>query len=727
MTNLQIKTYAKKMLVILILLLLVSFNKDLSEPISFTGDSGFLVQHTGEVQEEIYSKMLILEEGNYQIKLAYTSSEEGNALWIRNHDIQIDSAEIPVGEGELSYELRIDEPTPELQVSVHYAGKGYLELKSVELTAAQPWYRDNWVRVMLVLVAALVLLLMDVLVRTKRLSERMSFEVYVILGIAVLSSSFLLNKNSVGHGDDLAYHLTRIEGIAQGLRDGQFPVRIYPDMLSGNGYLNAMYPSLFLYIPAVFRLLGVSYVVSYKLFLIFINFATAFAMYASIKCFTKSERAVVLGTVLYVFARYRLNNMLVRGALGETLAMIFLPLVIAGVWQIAAGNQKKWWILVIGATGVIQSHVLSTVVYAVLAVVLLGTCAGKIVREKRYVELARAAGVTLLLNLGFLVPFLTYYIKGNLNLGALTETFAYWVESLNPAYLFGIFRITEDDAGFVRDFALHLPILCLFGICLVYSAQNRSVRSERDCFLRRLFVVACVLLFMTTNWFPYEKIHHVAFLDSLFSMIQFPWRFEGPAIGILAITGSVWLTEYQSIERYSNAIVVALIAMVLIDVSHWNLQWNQSITSAGTDEDRICADIIHCTEEYMVKGDGTFYGGYIVSDDQVTVQAYEKDGLRIDMMYKVTPGEHWIDLPLMHYIGYSVTNENGEEYTVMTGNAGNIRVLLDNSEWQELHIKYKEPVLFRIAVLISSGMLLLAVVTAFRSRGSGLLWGVRHG
>ena len=239
--------------------------------------------------------------------------------------------------------------------------------------------------------------------------------------------------------------------------------------------------------------------------------------------------------------------------------------------------------------------------------------------------------------------------------------------------------------------------------------------------------MVCVLLFMTTNWFPYEKIHHVAFLDSLFSMIQFPWRFEGPAIGILAITGSVWLTEYQSIERYSNAIVVALIAMVLIDVSHWNLQWNQSITSAGTDEDRICADIIHCTEEYMVKGDGTFYGGYIVSDDQVTVQAYEKDGLRIDMMYKVTPGEHWIDLPLMHYIGYSVTNENGEEYTVMTGNAGNIRVLLDNSEWQELHIKYKEPVLFRIAVLISSGMLLLAVVTAFRSRGSGLLWGVRHG
>ena len=115
----------KKVLVILVLLFLVSLNADSSEPILFTGDSGFLVQHTGDVQEEIYSKTLVLEKGNYQVQLAYTSSEEGNALRIRNHDVQIDSAEIPVGEGELCYDLRIEEPTPNLEVSVHYAGNCY--------------------------------------------------------------------------------------------------------------------------------------------------------------------------------------------------------------------------------------------------------------------------------------------------------------------------------------------------------------------------------------------------------------------------------------------------------------------------------------------------------------------------------------------------------------------------------------------------------------------------
>lgn len=721
----------KKVLVILVLLFLVSLNADSSEPILFTGDSGFLVQHTGDVQEEIYSKTLVLEKGNYQVQLAYTSSEEGNALRIRNHDVQIDSAEIPVGEGELCYDLRIEEPTPNLEVSVHYAGNGYLEVKSFALETEKPWHRDGWVRGLLVLAAALVILLLDFLVRTGKVTERMSFEIYVVLGIAVLSSSFLLNESSVGHGDDLTYHLTRIEGIAQGLRDGQFPVRIYPDMLAGNGYLNAMYPSLFLYIPAVFRLLGVSYVVSYKLFLICMNFGAAFAMYAAIKCFTKSGRAALLGTALYVFARYRLNNMLVRGALGESLAMIFLPLVIAGVWQIAAGDRRKWWILVAGATGVIQSHVLSTVVYAAIALVLFAACAGKMVREKRTAELGMAAGLILLLNLGFLVPFLTYYVKGNLNLGALTETFAYWVESLNPAYLFGIFRITHEDAGFVRDFALHLPMLCLFGFCLIYCVHHRAEMSDRDRFLRRLFVAACLLLFMTTNWFPYEMIRNVAFLDHFFSMIQFPWRFEGPAIGILIITGAVWITEYQHIEGYCNVLVAALVVMVLLDASHWNLRWNQSMTGAGADEDRTCADIIYCPQEYMVRGDGAFYGGYIVSDEQVTVHSYEKDGLRIDMIYRAEPGEHWVELPLMHYMGYVVTDEKGEDYEVMTGDAGNMRVLLENSERHELHVRYRDPVLFRIASFISI-LTILIIILILLTRGfrggpvTGPMRGVRH-
>ena len=43
------------------------------------------------------------------------------------------------------------------------------------------------------------------------------------------------------NGDDLCFHLARLEGLKDGILDGQIPVNIQPEGLGGNGYLNAMY------------------------------------------------------------------------------------------------------------------------------------------------------------------------------------------------------------------------------------------------------------------------------------------------------------------------------------------------------------------------------------------------------------------------------------------------------------------------------------------------------
>ena len=68
-------------------------------------------------------------------------------------------------------------------------------------------------------------------------------------------------------GEDLGYHLLRIENISEGLKDGQFPVKIGPIFLNGYGYASSLcYPELFLYIPAVLRILGVGIEPSYKVF-----------------------------------------------------------------------------------------------------------------------------------------------------------------------------------------------------------------------------------------------------------------------------------------------------------------------------------------------------------------------------------------------------------------------------------------------------------------------------
>ncbi len=83
----------------------------------------------------------------------------------------------------------------------------------------------GWLAVFLLLDAFLLLVVPGSLLagRDRELNACM----FVLIGIAVLTCAPLLQDNGGTQGSDWAFHLSRIEGIAQGLREGQFPVRIY--------------------------------------------------------------------------------------------------------------------------------------------------------------------------------------------------------------------------------------------------------------------------------------------------------------------------------------------------------------------------------------------------------------------------------------------------------------------------------------------------------------------
>ena len=98
---------------------------------------------------------------------------------------------------------------------------------------------------------------------------------------------------------DISYHLNRIEGIAAALRDGQFPVRIHPNILNDYGYANSIfYPELFLYLPGALRALGVNLNICYKILIAALNAGTVGIAYYSFRRLFKSQYAAYLGTVL---------------------------------------------------------------------------------------------------------------------------------------------------------------------------------------------------------------------------------------------------------------------------------------------------------------------------------------------------------------------------------------------------------------------------------------------
>ena len=58
-----------------------------------------------------------------------------------------------------------------------------------------------------------------------------------------------------------------------------------------------------------------------------------------------------LAAFLYVFSLYRFTDIYVRGALGEVLAFIFMPVALIGIYEVLWGDEKKWSWLMTGYSG----------------------------------------------------------------------------------------------------------------------------------------------------------------------------------------------------------------------------------------------------------------------------------------------------------------------------------------------------------------------------------------
>ena len=171
---------------------------------------------------------------------------------------------------------------------------------------------------------------------------------------------------------DISYHTNRIVAISEELKNGQFPVLIHSNLLDGFGYANSLfYPELFLYIPSILTVWGINFLTSYKILTIITTFFTfLITFYSANRIFKKKNIAWVI-TILYGCAFYRLSDLYERGAIGEVLALTFLPLVLCGLYEIIFGENKKWWIICFGIFGVMNSHVLS---FAMMIVFILILC-----------------------------------------------------------------------------------------------------------------------------------------------------------------------------------------------------------------------------------------------------------------------------------------------------------------------------------------------------------------
>lgn len=626
----------------------------------------------------------MLDQGSYYIGAAYTAETGTNKLVVTDNGKVIVEELLSEKENYIEIPFELDHDSQEIVIQYWYGGVGYFYANSLSLHSETGFYRDA-VYYAIVFCVICLALAEYVLYHKRRVLQmqaeaaakaKRKYAAAVVLTAVSLFSFLPYLHGGLPWGDDLCYHLIRIEGIKDGMRDGQFPVFIYPEGLKGYGYLNCMYPYLFLYIPAFIRLFGVSIAASYKTLVLIFAFLTAFITYYSVKSMYPSTKAALMAALLYTCCPYRYTNLYARGAVGEALAMTFLPLLIAGLYHVLAGKRKRWPMLALGMTGLLQTHVLSVTFGGILCVIGGVLFLSHIWKEKRFIEIGKAALMTVLLNLWFLAPFFYYYSNGNLWTSALDySTYSEW--SIKLSGIAG-----ANTAGDYRSLALGLPVVLCAGIAafwlLIRERGDKPERTEeRVRFLKFLTIAGFVCLFLLSGQFGAWEFMKLAVFESLFSTIQFPWRLLGLSSAFFIIAGSIALFDCARLSRYARSMAIVLCAICLLSATRYQEDdfAYEDYTDLYTEghESKIIGvpkekNTIVYPYEWRREGltDALLIPEAIrlSRTDAVTIGDYHREGTTTTVSYAAGADGIRIALPVQYYEGYQAKDEQGRKVEI---------------------------------------------------------------
>lgn len=508
----------------------------------------------------------------------------------------------------------------------------------------------------------------------------------VIIALAVLIASMPDLRSNLINGHDGEFHMARLLNLVHGLRSGQFPVRLGAFMQNGYGaVISSHYPELFLYIPACMLLLGASLTYAFHVLFIGMHLVSALSMwYAASKLF-RSERAGVAASVLYTLSQYRVMDIYTRFAVGEALAMCFLPLFVLGLYEVTWGDKRRWKLLAVSAALICQSHLITTAVCGVIAVGVGVLSIVQIVRDKRIGALLQAAGAALLLNAFFFAPMYTYSQQGVVTSWLLRDLTEHTV-SLAQILCWPDQAAQIHETGLTNvPIGLGIPMIVMAGAAL-YTAITCEKRERKDILGLLACAAGAVFTLMATDLFPWSKVTKLT--GGMAAYIQFPWRMLTLASVCFAFAGG-YAVSRMSLKKDAPTLfaVLALCAVCIVPMLSYETRKGGYIPGGSL-------------PYWDVR-----YGDYAlpksslqaldvqepIASQGIVVMAYDKHGTSI-MAEVFAQQDGTVVMPLYAFEGYRATlgNEDIEiarsetEHMLLTfdaGDEGKLKIWFEGKEY----------------------------------------------
>lgn len=494
---------------------------------------------------------------------------------------------------------------------------------------------------------------------------------FVLLVLSVLMIYFY---SPLRPGQDFFFHYRRLEALMNGIKN---PYLIYIDYGTMNGYgyfTKAFYPD-FVLIPfaVIGNLTNIEF--AYQFMIFTMTVLCGIFTYIAVNKVYKNSFTASISALLYTFSFYRLLDVYHRAALGEALTFTFLPIAFLGLYYIIKGDYKKWYIFTIGFSLMIFTHLISSVLMAIVTIIILLIYYKSFVNEpKRFYYLLLSSGAILLIVSYYFLPMIEqmasntfYYESRNLTVRTQDSTFKMnWI-------VWGLF------SGIVQARQIFIPgtgLLLTCAICLrlfVYGKTKELKSVDTLAILGIILVLASSSLF-PWSLFPFNKLN----------FIQLPWRLFEFSTFFFAVAGGYYISHsIKSEKRLFIAGCIVFLSTVLVMANdaklYHEIRSTRPITQPASSDDRYHMGGIEYIPDKVPSVDYIRNRGNKIETNKENIDISEINKNNDTISFNIQATEATVvELPFIYYKGYTaLLNDN--ELPVSESENGLVQIPVDQS------------------------------------------------
>ena len=412
---------------------------------------------------------------------------------------------------------------------------------------------------------------------------------WLVVLLSIFAASPLMQPGYFWGAHDARHSVYFLFEFNRAIQDGVWYPRWAPDFTFGYGYpFFNIYGPLAFYAGEFFHLIGFDFVDSTKIVFALALVLSGVSMFLFVRRLMGSQAALVAG-LMYVYVPYHLADVYVRAALSETFGLIFLPLVLWGIYETIHAPRIS---AVIGTGFAFAAMMMSTQLLTMLSIPLLIAYSAllivvRVLRDQpldglsrqswlpllgNLIHIAVVPALGLLLGIGlsaiFWLPMIAEYKYVRIDQWAggyydYREHFINFFQLFSPQWGFGTSQPGPHDAtpfqlGVVP---VSLAILALF---LWRRIASATVRWLTGLFL--VVTLATIFLMLAPSIPIWDTLRLVSFA-------QFPWRLLVLVIVALAfLAGAVVAAQRETADRGRPSLGLVIIVLLILIGSYPYLQ-----------------------------------------------------------------------------------------------------------------------------------------------------------